>query len=101
MENWAVNWQSLLKTNKAILKAKMFDVVSKIFIVKPNLITNKLVDQYDWNFSLSITESLNRIDMIKIANPFENDSGKTLNFVKLFTLNFHFFYKKVFRTLFL
>ncbi len=65
------------------LKNLLHDAMCKIFVVKPEYLSNKKINEYNWNYSLSITESLNTLEMIKMSNPFANSSGKRIIPIKL------------------
>ena len=60
------------------LKNLLHDTMCKIFVVKPDYLTNKNISDFNWNYSLSIIESLNTIEMIKASNPFADDSGRNI-----------------------
>ena len=67
---------NLVQTESAQhFKNLICDEVCRSFIIKPDLNLNKKFMDSNWNFSLSVTEALGSLDIIKMSNPFADSEG--------------------------
>ena len=68
---------NLVQTESAQhFKNLICDEVCRSFIIKPDLNLNKKFMDSSWNFSLSVTEALGSLDIIKMSNPFADSEGR-------------------------